>query len=484
MESSTQPDDPASDELSAIDGEASRPNRISDDWLAIVCAGVLLIVCFAAVAWSRPSELPETDSPAAIESPLKGWIGKPGSWEDRPLESLWKPAVSLPLNQQPITGVLGAFASLGVLFSFAVGYQRGQASKFCVGFIGVFVLATIAYVLAAQTVVKDYNLEYALWALALGLIISNTIGTPTWLKPAVLTEFYIKTGLVLLGAEVLFSRLLALGLPGVFVAWVVTPIVLISTYVFGQKVLRMESRSLNMVIAADMSVCGVSAAIAAAASCKAKKEELSLAIGMSLSFTVLMMVVMPLVIRAIGMDEIIAGAWMGGTIDSTGAVAAAGATVGEKAEEVAATIKMIQNILIGVSAFGIATYWVTAVERDSDRQCPRVSEVWRRFPRFVLGFLAASIGFSLIHGLADGGPEMVNAMIKQSTKGYRGWCFCLAFISIGLETHFRSLLPYLRGGKPLVLYVCGQSLNIILTLAMAYLMFGIVFRDFVREFTG
>ena len=166
-----------------------------------------------------------------------------------------------------------------------------------------------------------------------------------------LTEFYIKTGLVLLGAEVLMNRLLALGVPGVFVAWVVTPIVLISTYVFGQKVLKMESRSLNMVISADMSVCGVSAAIATAGACKAKKEELSLAIGMSLSFTVIMMVVLPMIIKAIGLDEVVGGAWMGGTIDSTGAVAAAGAALGERALEVAATVKMIQNILIGVIAF-------------------------------------------------------------------------------------------------------------------------------------
>jgi uncharacterized membrane protein YadS len=106
---------------------------------------------------------------------------------------------------------------------------------------GAWFFALTGEILAAHSVVKSYNLEYALWALGVGLIISNTIGTPKWLSPAVCTEFLIKTGLVLLGAEVLMSRLLALGLPGVCVAWVVTPIVLISTYIFGQKVLKMES---------------------------------------------------------------------------------------------------------------------------------------------------------------------------------------------------------------------------------------------------
>ncbi|MEM0925814.1 MAG: putative sulfate exporter family transporter, partial [Planctomycetota bacterium] len=323
--------------------------------------------------------------------------------------------------------------------------------------------------------IKSYNLEYAMWALLVGLIFSNLFGLPNWLRPAVQTEFFIKTGLVLLGAEVLMSRLLALGLPGIGVAWVVTPIVLISTYLFGQRVLKMKSRSLNMVISADMSVCGVSAAIATAASCKAKKEELSLAIGLSLSFTVIMMVLLPMVIRILDLPTAVGGAWLGGTIDATGAVAVAGATLGEEALEVAATVKMIQNILIGVTAFGVAVYWVTRVERTGDQPSVGLGEIWRRFPKFVLGFVAASIVFTLIHGSVLGGDLMTDAMIKGSTKTLRGWLFCLAFVSIGLETRFRELLPYFRGGKPMLLYLCGQTLNLILTFLMAYLMFGVLF---------
>ena len=168
-------------------------------------------------------------------------------------------------------------------------------------------LGLLAFVLAGQSVIKYYNLEYALWALLVGLLISNTVGTASWIRSAC-TEFYIKTGLVLLGAEILFGRLLALGLPGVFVSWVVTPIVLIGTFWFGQRILRMASPTLNIVISADMSVCGVSAAIATAAACKVKRSELSLAIGLSLAFTVIMMVVTPMAIRAMGMSNVLGGA--------------------------------------------------------------------------------------------------------------------------------------------------------------------------------
>ncbi|HMO86259.1 MAG TPA: putative sulfate exporter family transporter, partial [Lacipirellulaceae bacterium] len=337
-----------------------------------------------------------------------------------------------------------------------------------------FALATLAYLLAGQEVVKHYNLEYALWALAVGLVISNTVGTPALLQPALRTELYIKTGLVLMGAEVLLHQLLALGLPGVFVAWVVTPTVLTLTYLFGQRVLKIPSKSLNLVISADMSVCGVSAAIATAAACRAKKEELSLAIGMSLAFTVIMMAAMPPVVRLLGLGQVVGGAWIGGTIDSTGAVAAAGGMLGDVALAVAATIKMIQNILIGVVAFAVATYWVTYVERTPDGARPSLAEIWRRFPKFVLGFVGASIAFSLLAARSAEGAALA-AAATESSKTLRGWCFCLAFVSIGLETNFRALRRMLVGGKPLVLYLCGQSLNLALTLAMAWLMFVKVF---------
>ncbi len=457
--------------------------RTKEDWWAIWCAGILLAISFVAVWVARPPDL--TDKIAAgesikVSSPLKPYFSKPTSWSINPRDAFFPPAKDGKASASTLPGTLGAFFVIAVLFAIAIQLRGKSAWKFLEAFPPVFILAVIAYAMSTQEVVSAYNLEYALWALLLGLIISNTIGTPAFLRPAMLTEFYIKTGLVLLGAEVLLNRLLALGLPGVFVAWVVTPIVLISTYIFGQKVLKLESRSLNMVISADMSVCGVSAAIATAAACKAKKEELSLAIGMSLSFTVLMMILMPVAIKALGMDEELGGAWIGGTIDSTGAVAVAGEALGKKAFEVAATVKMIQNILIGVVAFCVAVYWTTCIERNASGEKADAMEIWYRFPKFVIGFMFASVLFSMLQAQLVAGPEIVDAVIGGSTKTLRGWLFCLAFVSIGLETNFRELVPYLRGGKPLILYVCGQTLNLALTLFMAWLMFKVLFRSVVN----
>ncbi len=174
------------------------------------------------------------------------------------------------------------------------------------------------------------------------------------------------------------GKLIVLGLPGIMVSWIVTPIVLVGTFWFGQRVLKIESPSLNMTVSADMSVCGVSAAIATGAACRAKKEELSLAISLSLAFTAVMMVVMPLVIKAVGMDDLVGGAWMGGTIDSTGAVAAAGKALGDRALNVATTVKMIQNILIGVIAFAVSVYWAYRYPSEAKPLTHRVSVYSRK----------------------------------------------------------------------------------------------------------
>ncbi|MCA1986407.1 MAG: YeiH family protein [Desulfovibrio sp.] len=386
-----------------------------------------------------------------------------------------------PFNRIPTLAVLGLVMAL--FFAIGAKFMGKDVAGFVKGFSVVYVLSVVSYVLAGQETMKQYGVEYAVWAIAFGMLIANTVGTPKWVKPALEVEYFIKTGLVLLGAEVLLSKIIAIGIPGIFVAWVVTPIVLITTFIFGQKVLKMPSRTLNMVISADMSVCGTSAAIATAAACRAKKEELTLAIGLSLVFTAIMMVAMPAFIKAVGMPHILGGAWMGGTIDATGAVAAAGAFLSEKALYVAATIKMIQNVLIGFTAFGVAVYWCAKVDCVEGQ---RVSwmEIWYRFPKFVLGFLSASIIFSLLDGAlgSDAGYTLIDHGVLRGFTGMaRGWFFCLAFAAIGLATNFRELAHHFKGGKPLILYVCGQTFNLILTLIMAYLMFYVVFPEITAK---
>lgn len=360
---------------------------------------------------------------------------------------------------------------LGGLFSFGLFVMGKDVKKFMIAFPGVFVLASLAYLLAAQSTMQQY-LEYAFWALAIGLIVCNVIKTPEWLKPAIQTEYYVKTGLVIMGAEVLFSNITKFGFYGLGIAWFVTPVVIIFMWLFGTKFLKMTSKPMVMVIACATSVCGVSAAIAAAAACKAKKNDLTFAVGLSLLFTVLMMVVMPLFVKAVGMDPMIGGAWIGGTVDSTGAVVLAGEALGPLGAQVAALVKMIQNILIGFIAFAIAIFFATKVDNDGQTTVG-AAEIWHRFPKFILGFVAASCFFSFVIQPSVG-VETTTTILK-SFSGFKGWCFCLAFMSIGLESNFKEMAAYMQGGKPMTLYVVGQSFNLVLTFIVAWVLLSGIF---------
>jgi len=466
----------------ADEGTVAGQRGFHEDTAAMVLGGLIVALALA-VGWNaRPAEDASSRKvyPKGWPNPLALTIDKPQTWGDSPTQSL----TDKKGNTVTVPIMLGMAWVVGVLAGGTALRSRSVAAVLP-GAAAIAVLGGLAYVLAAQKLVNHYNLEYPLWALLVGLVIGNTVGVPRWLAPALQGEFLIKAGLVVFGAEVLFSRLLELGLPGLLTSWVVTPFVLVATYWFGVHWIQIPSKSLCMVISADMSVCGVSAAIATGAACKAKKEELSLAIGLSLLFTVAMMVAMPPFIRWAGIDPIVGGAWLGGTIDATGAVVAAGEMLGKELDdkrpaEVAATVKMIQNSMIGIIAFAVAVYWAGWVERGSPG--PRTSlaaEAWDRFPKFILGFVATSVVCSFLFTRSPETALWVDGATLAFTSRLRGWLFCVGFVCMGMQTVFRELAPYLASGRPVVLYVLGQCLNLALSLAMASLTFGWLFRKVV-----
>lgn len=363
-------------------------------------------------------------------------------------------------------GILFTFIVLAILFTVCNKLMGNNVKKYVIAFAGIFALSVLVRLISAEVTMSKY-LEYAFWALIIGLLISNTVKVPEWLKPAIQTEFYIKTGLVIMGASVLFSNIQKFGLYGLGIAWLVTPIVIIFMWIFATKYLKMTNKPMAITIAAATSVCGTSAAIATAAACKAKKTDLTFAVGISLIFTVLMMVCMPLFCKLVALDPMVGGAWIGGTVDSTGAVVLAGNALGEVGGQVAALVKMIQNILIGFVAFAVAVFFTTKVDKTSG-QTVGASEIWHRFPKFILGFLGASLFFSFVFQPVLG-AEMT-ASILNNIKEFQTWCFVLAFTSIGLETNFKEMAAQFQGGKPFTLYIVGQLFNLILTFVVAWLL--------------
>lgn len=391
------------------------------------------------------------------------------TWEDG---GTFAESMGTQLNGAFWGKLLRTFLVLGILFTLGVKLMGQSVKEYIPAFIGLFVISLIVRWISAEFTLNRY-LEWAFWALLIGLIISNTIGTPEWLKPAVKTEFYIKTGLVIMGFSVLFSDIAKFGLYGLGIAWIVTPIVIIFMWWLGTKIFKIDNKPLVITVAAATSVCGTSAAIATGAAAKAKKEDLSAAISVSIIFTILMMVFEPMIIKWTGMSQIMGGSLIGGTVDSTGAVVVAGTALGEEAQKAAVLVKSIQNILIGFIAFFVAVFFATKVDKNGSEKVG-ASEIWVRFPKFILGFFAASLIASFVIQPAFG-AEKVGAINKVLDQ-FKNWAFVLAFTSIGLDTNFKAIAKQMQGGKVLWLYIVGQLFNIALTFFAVWLLLsGVVF---------
>ncbi|HOD77734.1 MAG: putative sulfate exporter family transporter [Syntrophorhabdus sp.] len=333
--------------------------------------------------------------------------------------------------------------------------------KFTLGFPIVFILSALAFFVSGNSVVNYYGLEVVFWALIFGLIISNFVGIPEWLKTAIKTEFFIKIGLVLLGAEVLFTTIAKVGAYGMIQSIIVIVAVFYVCFWVAKK-LGLDDEFAS-ILGTAVSICGVSAAIAAGGAVKGDQKKISHTISLVLLCAIPMLLFQPLIAKAVGMLPAVAGAWIGGTIDTTGAVVAAGAIAGEAAMAVAVVVKMAQNVLIGFAAFFLAIWFTFKGQAAGEK--PSLMEIWFRFPKFVVGFIIASIVFSFF--MSEASAKAVTGI----TAGLRGWWFTMAFLCIGLETKFKELVA-MGGGRPAAAFLIAQVFNIIWTLIFAYLIFG------------
>ncbi len=307
-------------------------------------------------------------------------------------------------------------------------------------------------------------LEYPLTAVIIGLIANfglRTIGQYQFVRPAIRTEFYLKIGLILLGARISLGDLLKIGIGGLLQALVMVVSVFFFTWWLGGRLKLPET--LKAIMASAVSICGVSAAIAAAGSVQAKKEEVTYITALVILIALPLMVLMPVIADALHLSPTVAGAWFGGNIDTTAAVVGAGTIYAEQAQSVATVVKSAQNVLIGFVAFALAVYFASVVNRDSGEK-PSPSMIWQRFPKFVLGFALVSIFVTL--GAFT--PAAVSAMNNAMQ-----WLFTLAFISIGLDFSIREVRQ--AGWRPLLVYLGATVFNTVLALIVAYLIFGVLF---------
>src|SRR5262245_33007809 len=349
-----------------------------------------------------------------------------------------------------------------ILSAIGVALMGGSVGKYVIGFPVVYVLAWFSHIIAGNATMNYWGLEYVIFALLVGLFVGNVIGIPAWLREAVRTEYYIKTGLVILGAGILFFEVLQAGALGIIQALLVVSVVWYICFWFSRK-LRVDDEFAVMLSTA-VSICGVSAAIAACGAIQGDKKKLSYVTSLVLIVAVPMMVLMPWAAKAFNIPDVVAGAWLGGTLDTSGSVVAAGALISESAMKAGVIVKFSQNVLIGVAAFLISLWWTFKKGAEKGER-PSAGVIWDRFPKFVLGFLIASIVFSFLIDEAT-----VNAT-KGALAALRVLWFGLAFTCIGLETRFTELVS-MEEGRPAAAFLLAQAANVIWTLILAYLLFG------------
>jgi len=389
-------------------------------------------------------------------------------------------AVQVKQNAGRLAALFAMWALAFALGAAALGLQPG---RFIAAFLVLYLAAGALYFLGLWDQASHYNLEPPLVALALGLFISNTTGVPRWLEPALRVEFYIKTGIVLLGSSLPLT-LIAWAGPVAMVQAAIVSLVTFGVIYFAAIRLGLDRR-LAATLGTGGAVCGVSGAIAIGGAVGAKKEDVSVAISLVVVWAVVMIFALPLVCRALHLSTGVAGAWIGTSEFADAAGLAAAQTYGGYAGNVpgisgsadaavtAFTLMKVigRDLWIGVWAFVLSLIATTRWERTGIQNRADAGEIWRRFPKFVVGFLIASAIVTLIsrgHDYGDYKKAVLPGLVAP-LQALRTWAFTFAFLSIGLTTRFREFSSV--GARPFYAFTAGVIVNVVLGFVLSTQVF-------------
>lgn len=387
-----------------------------------------------------------------------------------------EPAKVLGGLQQNATGIMYLLAVFALVFTAAAKVLDYRVGKFAAGFSVLFIISLIVTILGSNTFLKTWQMETPLIALLLGMLISNTMKLPAWFQSALRTEFYIKTGIVLMGATLPFTIIMQAGPLAILQATIVAATTFFAIYFAATKLFGLDPR-FGATLGAGGSICGVSAAIAIGGACRAKKEHVSVAISLVIIWAIAMIFTLPWAAKTLGLAAGPAGAWIGTSefADAAG-FAAAEAFGNELAVKAFTLMKVVgRDMFVGIWALLAAFMSVTVWEKSKSGTAERVdfAEIWRRFPKFVLGFFAASILMTVI--IANLDPKAGANFTKEvlgPIKDLRGWTFTWAFLSIGFTTRFRELASF--GWKPLAAFAAGVLVNV----PLGYWLSNVVFVNY------
>lgn len=357
------------------------------------------------------------------------------------------------------------YVVLAIIFSVVMGIMGKNVPKFLGGFTLLYVMAILVQILSAWSLAKQFSLEAPVMALIVGIIIGNFVKIPDWFEAGMRTEFYVKTGIVLMGATLPFTLILQSGPVALMQATVIAVSTFLVIYFCATRLFKLE-KPFAATLATGGSICGVSASIAIGSAVNAKKEHVSVSISMVVIWATIMVFLLPIICRALGLSDGASGAWIGTSEFADAAGMAAAAQFGDGAITTFTLMKVVgRDIFVGVWAFILAiisvTMWKKGESADGTRQKPSAGVIWERFPKFVVGFFIASIIITVVTLAST--PDVAATIDKQvlgPIKGLRGWAFILCFLCIGLTTRFKALAA--TGWKPFAAFTCGVVVNVAL----------------------
>lgn len=357
--------------------------------------------------------------------------------------------------------LVALFIAMSIIFSIAVKIMGHSIAQFMEGFIVLFLMAILVQILGAWQTFKTLNLEAPVVALILGMIIGNFIKIPAWFDAALRTEFYVKIGIVLMGATLPFTLILQSGPVALMQATFIAVTTFLTIFFVGTKVFGLDKRFAS-VLGAGGSICGVSASIAIGSSVNADKNHVSISISMVVVWATIMVFLLPILSRALGLTAGEAGAWVGTSEFADAAGIAAAAQFGDAGITSFTLMKVVgRDMFVGVWAFLLAILSVTRWEAHEDGTKPSAGVIWQRFPKFVLGFFIASIIMTIVlSGASADVTTAVNADVIGPIKTLRTWSFVLCFLCIGLTTRFKELAA--AGWKPFAAFTVGVCINVVL----------------------
>lgn len=366
---------------------------------------------------------------------------------------------------------IGLFILFGILFSIAIKFLGYNVKKFIGGFTVVYILSAFITILGSWKVMKDWSLETPVIALIVGLIIGNFIKIPAWLDSALRTEFYVKTGIVLMGATLPFTLIIQSGPVAFLQATIVAVTTFVTIYFVGTRLFHLDKR-FSTCLAAGGSICGVSASIAIGGSVKAEKEHVSVAISLVVVYAMIMVFLLPAIIKGFGIPAGPGGAWIGTSEFADAAGVAAAATLGDQALTTFTLMKVVgRDMFVGVWCFIMAYISITKWEKREDGTKPSGMDIWYRFPKFVIGFFVASIIVTILVAASDAAASgSIDKNIIGPIKQLRSWAFAFTFLCIGLTTRFKELAS--TGWKPWATFTIGVLVNVPLGYILSVLVLG------------